>query len=281
MKTSHVSEKSTAKSPVEPRKNTGFTLLEVMMAVAILGLLLTSIFSSEAGAIKIAHRARKTEIAVPLVRCKMGEIEEQLAKEGFPALYASGSDQCCKEAEIEGFTCDWAVNRIVMPETMFQGEDEEGQLKSGKNAAASKTPKGLSQPSKAPLDLSQAQSLATAAPGMTGQTGALGAGQFDVTQIMQGGGTIQDGIAAMAIPIVYPVLKPFIEDQIRRATVTVKWNEGEKQHSFEVVQYLVIEQPPLIPTELESLVGSGGSPQGIQTNPTNPINSLLRPGKPN
>lgn len=253
------------------KRLSGFTLLEVMMAVAILGLLLTSIFSSEAGAIKIAHRARKTEMAVPLVRCKMGEIEEQLAKEGFPALYASGSDQCCKEAEIEGFSCDWTVNRIVMPETMFMEGDEEGQPKSGKKNDAT---------SKMPLDLSQSQNLATAAPGITDQTGAMGAGQFDMTQVMQGGGSIQDGIAAMALPIVYPVLKPFIEDQIRRVTVTVKWNEGEKQHSFEVVQYLVIEQPPLMPTELESLINSSGSSKGIQTNPTNPINSLFRPGKP-
>jgi general secretion pathway protein I len=36
----------------------GFTLLEVMIAVAILGLSLTAIFSSEVGAANVAARAR-------------------------------------------------------------------------------------------------------------------------------------------------------------------------------------------------------------------------------
>jgi len=53
----------------------GFTLLEVMIAVAILGLSLTAIFSSEVGAANIAARARRQNVAATLARCKMGEIE--------------------------------------------------------------------------------------------------------------------------------------------------------------------------------------------------------------
>ncbi|HJK97507.1 MAG TPA: type II secretion system protein, partial [Polyangiaceae bacterium LLY-WYZ-14_1] len=83
----------------------GFTLLEVMVAIAILGLALTAIFSSEAGAIKTAHRARKMQVATLLARCKMGELEEQLLEEGFPAIESRGSDECCEDAEQEGFEC--------------------------------------------------------------------------------------------------------------------------------------------------------------------------------
>ena len=60
----------------------GFTLLEVMIAVAILGLSLTAIFSSEVGAANVAQRARRQNIAATLARCKMGEIDEVIAIEG-------------------------------------------------------------------------------------------------------------------------------------------------------------------------------------------------------
>ena len=105
----------------------GFTLLEVMVAVAILALSLTAIFSSEAGAVKMAHRARKIGLASLLVRCKMGEIEEQVAAEGLPAVFDSGSDECCEDGEITGFSCDWEIEPVVLPDNMFASEEgEEG-----------------------------------------------------------------------------------------------------------------------------------------------------------
>ena len=66
-------------------KKEGFTLIEVLVAVAILGLALTAIFVSEAGAVKAGHRARRITVASVLARCKMAEIEEEIAREGFPA----------------------------------------------------------------------------------------------------------------------------------------------------------------------------------------------------
>jgi prepilin-type N-terminal cleavage/methylation domain-containing protein len=48
------------------RGGSAFTLLEVMVAIAILAVSLTAIFSSEAGAIKMAHRARKMGMATLL-----------------------------------------------------------------------------------------------------------------------------------------------------------------------------------------------------------------------
>ncbi|HEX4353637.1 MAG TPA: type II secretion system protein, partial [Polyangiales bacterium] len=91
----------------------GFTLLEVMVAVAILAIGLSAVFSAEAGSIKTAQRARKLGMATLLVRCKMGEIEEDISKKGLPAIYASGSDLCCKDAEIDGYKCKWEVQPIV------------------------------------------------------------------------------------------------------------------------------------------------------------------------
>ncbi|MBZ0118623.1 MAG: type II secretion system GspH family protein, partial [Sandaracinaceae bacterium] len=65
-----------------------FTLLEVLVAVAILGISLTAIFSSQAGAIRTGARARAISTATLLARCKMGEVEEEMINEGFPAVHA-------------------------------------------------------------------------------------------------------------------------------------------------------------------------------------------------
>ena len=57
-----------------------------------------------------------------------------------------------------------------------------------------------------------------------------------------------DAFTEMAIGIAFPVLKPAIEEQVRRATVKITWSEGSREHSFDVVQFLVAEQPPVVPT---------------------------------
>lgn len=192
------------------RKHAGFTLLEVMVAVAILALSLTAIFSSQVGAMRTAARSRHVNTASLLARCKMGELEEQFANEGLPAVEDNGRDECCEGAEMTGYRCEWSVVRVVLPGTT----DDEG----GEDDDAS----GL--------------------PGMGDSEGpALAMGDF------LGGGTDTSGLAEMAIGLAYPVLKPHIEEQVRRVTVEVFWPEGETERSFDVVQYVVGEQPPAAP----------------------------------
>src|SRR5262245_40430883 len=98
-----------------------------MVAMAILAIALGAVFSSEAGSVRMAARARKLGSASILVRCKMGEIEEQIAKEGFPAVFDEGEDNCCEGAEIQGFTCKWEIEPVSMPDEMFESEDGEGE----------------------------------------------------------------------------------------------------------------------------------------------------------
>ena len=207
--------------PKRPRA--AFTLVEVMVAVAILALSLSAIFSTEAGAARMAHRSRKMGIAALLARCKMGEVEEQVAMEGLPALFDSGSDDCCADAEVDGFTCDWEIHPVVLPDTMFATDDEPFG------------PQGDPGAGPTPTD-----PASTGASGPTDPLANLAGAQPQ--DLLSGGGDL-DGIASIALQQVYPILKPSFEAQIRRATITVHWKEGSTEHEFDVTQYLVSEQP--------------------------------------
>ncbi len=201
--------------PVERRHRerlSAFTLLEVMIAVAILGVGLSAIFASQVQSVYTAAYARNANVAALLARCKMGEIEEQVMNEGFPAVDDHGEDECCEDAEVEGFTCEWSINRVVLPDDYLEeggeGDSELSDLTSDEGA----------------------------------QAGAL-------DSALGGAGLGGDGFAEMAIGIAFPVMKPAIEEQVRRASVTVRWDpEGRSRAgSFDVVQYLVAEQPPPTP----------------------------------
>jgi len=193
-----------------------FTLLEVMVAVTILG-----IFSSEAGAIRVAGRARHLTTATLLARCKMGEIEEQMLREGLPAVSANGVDECCETGEVDGFECEWEIMRIVLPDAIPQGEEGDDN----------------------PLGLlgGAGEASATAAP-----TAPPTPEQMMSGAMMSGGG---DMVSQLALQFVFPILKPQLEEQVRRARVTVRWHEGTSEQEVSVSQYLVAEQPPILATE--------------------------------
>jgi len=188
----------------------GFTLLEVMIAVAILGLSLTAIFSSEVGAANVAARARRQNVAATLARCKMGEIEEVIAIEGLPALEKKDTDACCEHAPVEGFECDWLIERIILPELgATGGEEGDEDVDESLTRRANET-------------LDEVQAAETTQQVLAGESGNL---------------------AMLALELGFPILKPFLEEQVRRATVTVRWKEGPKERGFDVIQYLVSEQP--------------------------------------
>jgi general secretion pathway protein I len=234
-------------------KTAAFTLLEVMMAIAILAMCLTAIYSSEGGAVRMAGRSRRLGVATLLARCKMGELEEQVAEQGLPALFDTGTDECCEEGEVEGYECKWEIVPIVLPETMFA--PEEGAAGSGAGGGGG---------SGSVLD-------ALAANKDQG-------GTMDPTAMLAGGGT--EGLASMALGFVFPILKPAFEQQIRRATVVVQWKEGNSPHEFDVTQYMVSPTPITLPTEGETgedpaaaaanqlLQGAGLQGAGSSTRPT-------------
>ena len=77
----------------------GFTLLEVMIALALLGLGMVVLIKSAAGNIFSTEDARMMGIATDLARGKMYDIEEILLKDGFTETSQSQEDEKCFEDE--------------------------------------------------------------------------------------------------------------------------------------------------------------------------------------
>ncbi|MEM7138084.1 MAG: type II secretion system protein [Myxococcota bacterium] len=191
----------------------GFTLLEVVVAVAILGLALTAIFSSEVGASNVAQRAKRQNVATTLARCKMGEIEELISIEGFPLVEKEDSDNCCEHAPIDGYECSWLIERVILPEFgADEGFDDDETTPEARNRER----------------LNESYENIVAEGGTPESVVAGEAGN----------------LAMLALQLGYPLLKPFFEEQVRRATVSIRWKEGSNERGFDVVQFLVADQPP-------------------------------------
>jgi general secretion pathway protein I len=217
----------------------GFTLLEVLMAIAILGLGLSVLLGAQTGLFASATRTEHISLATGLARCRMSEVEVELLQKGFPYVDADGEGPCCMDQPADGYTCTWKVQRVTLPDQNLGGD---GGLDGGLASA------GLSLG--AGMDFS---STATAGP--LGMLMQLQAGKNDplgpkpdmstlATSLSGSMGGV-DGIASMAMSMVYPTLKPMLEASIRKAIVAVHWHEGSKERTLQITQYITSPQQGL------------------------------------
>lgn len=225
-----------------PRKGRsgGFSLLEVMVAIAILGLALTAILAAQAGVFSASQRARSLSVATGLARCKMTEIEDKLQKDGFPELDEDDSGPCCDDDDNEKMRCTWRIEKPELPEAKLGELDLDTDLNLG----------GLNLGSFAPSVPGGAPGGAPIAPG--GGTGDLAASLAGL--VTESGGT--DALAGMALSMVYPDLKTLFESSSRRVTVTVHWADGELDRTLDVMQW--VTKAATAPAA--SGTSSGGSP---------------------
>src|SRR5262245_48089196 len=94
----------------------GFTLLEVMIALALLGLGMVVLIKSAAGNIFSTEEAHMMGIATDLARGKMYDIEEILLKDGFSDTSQSQEDEKCFEDEGWPTICySYTVDEAKLP----------------------------------------------------------------------------------------------------------------------------------------------------------------------
>jgi general secretion pathway protein I len=219
-------------------KARGFSLLEVMVALAIFGLMITGILAAQGGLAASNKKAANMGLASNLARCKMTELEEKVLKLGYPEIDDLNQGAiCCEGDEGSNFTCDTRIERVTMPDPPtstlgdIMGADGGAGGLLGNNPALGS----------APLDFD-------------GGLSGLG------TQLQQQtGGQGTAGLLNMAMGFVYPTIKPMMEASIRRITVLVHWNEGRQPQELQIVQFVTNPQRGGFVAGMPGSAGDGGT----------------------
>ncbi len=231
----------------------GFSLLEVMMAVAILGGALTAILSAQASIAASNKIGNNLGTALSLARCRMTEVEEKLLRFGYPDVEDIQTElPCCDDKESPGFTCESRVERVLMPNppSLMSSNVDGGMALSGGSPSAIFSG-GLAAASPSALagalgglggsgglaGLSQSMSSDGGFGSLNLEAGVQTIGSSLATQ-MGGGGAGTQGLLSMVMGFVYPFIKPMMEASIRKLTVVVRWKEGTRDKDFTLLQYV-------------------------------------------
>ena len=205
----------------------GFTLLEVMVAVAILGLALTVILSAQSGLYSGSGYAGHVSVATGLARCRMSELEERLLRLGYPELNEDNEGACCDDGSQKDFTCSWKIEKPELPNLgagSFGGDG--GAFDAGGGSLSS--PLSMLSAFSSQLSFNTPNSFSLSTDG----------GVSDLSSQLSQGSGMMASLAPMAMAMAYPALKPMLEASIRKITVSVKWHEGLRDRDLTVEQYV-------------------------------------------
>jgi len=213
-------------------RSAGFSLLEVMVAVAILAMALVAVFAASAGAVGATQHTTNIGVGTMLARCKMTELEQAMRLEGFQLDDVDEEGPCCEDEDeaTEGYTCHWLIESVELPDVSAV-QTAAGELAGG-------DPLGLSGPPDA--------------EGNAPEEGSEG---------------VDEGMMA-GINMLYPVVSNVLQASIRRVTVEVHWNEGEQLRTVKAVQFVTnptqgVEAgkapPPTDDVPEDGAAGAGGA----------------------
>ena len=194
----------------------GFTLLETVIAMAILGLALMAIFDLNAGAVANHAYTKKLTIATLLARSKMTDLEQKLYDEGF----SNDDDEETGDFSDEGWSgFKWRA-KIIAPKTDGVSPD---QL----IGAIFNLPIG---------DTGSGEGLG----GLAAMFGGSGGGGKDPTG-GAGAAAAGAGMGAMG-GMIQPMFTQMVEQltrSVREVHLTVYWQDGRQVESIDMVTHVV------------------------------------------
>jgi general secretion pathway protein I len=106
----------------------GFTLLEVMIAVAILSMTLVVLLEIVTSNLRATHHAKLTTAATLLARAKMIDLEDQILDTGFSNTDET-ADGTFKEQGHPELGWDSAIERVELPTDAIQKQKDEAHDK--------------------------------------------------------------------------------------------------------------------------------------------------------
>lgn len=209
-------------------KQRGFTLLEVMIGLALLGFALVVLLKSAAGSIYSAQAAQMMGVATDLARAKMNDVEEELLKDGFNETGLSDADDKCddwKPFEEEGWpNISWCakVVQVEMPSWQDIQDLTKARTTLG-SAAAGSGSAGSDGETSGGFEDSALGGL------MNMLGGGLGAGG-DATNIesLTGGGLVQQ---------FYTMFQEVLKVSVRKVTLEVRWDVLGHHQDMAVVAF--------------------------------------------
>ncbi len=180
----------------------GFTIMEVMVAIMILAVSVVSIFGAQFTAVAATEFSKNITQAINLAECKMNEIElEILTEDGFKLGNVDESGECCEamdDEHLDGeFECSWEIKVVELP------------------------------------DLSEA--LLGGADGGGGLLGDLSLG----TSSLEENDPAEEGDFMGVVESFAPMLSDILSEGIRRVSVTVRWKQGAREPEYTLSQFVV------------------------------------------
>lgn len=262
-----------------PRAGKGFTLIEVMFAVAILAMAMTVVFSSNIIAARSTVHSRELTRATMMARCRLTEVEAYLVRNQLPPTdqtledpAETGEEPCCTD----GITCEAKVERIELPNPATVETAAGNQILGQAASAAAGSSFGGPGGTRGGDGGTPLGALAGAMSMMGSATGGSGGGGGST--LAGAGAPSPRDMAGTLLTTVYPSVKPLLEGAIRRLTITVRWHEGEREQSFDIVEY-VTNPGQTLPTNelLNQMQGNGPQTPGQTTGPGNQTGSSTAP----
>jgi general secretion pathway protein I len=214
------------------RRARGFTLLEVMLALAILGGTLAVLIRSGARNAQATQDAKALTVVTGLARAKMYDLEEQLTHDGFQET-AETVDGDFSEEGYPKIKWSATIEKVELPGV--------GMLENAAGQAGAEGEAGAQSP-------------------LAGMLGGLGA---DDASGAMGLSVIQSQ---------FEMVKQVLEKSIRKVTLTIVWHVGKREDKLAVVCYFTnptaVDEAVQGISALESLAGGSGSGTGTNPNPS-------------
>lgn len=198
----------------------GFTLAEVMIALAILALALTMLVRSIAGNISAAQESMFMGLAGDLGRGKMYDIEEYLAQEHFKDTEEHEEGDFSDEGW-PGIKWEYRIIPVELPS--FEKLMGMGQG-SGSGSGSGSDADGDGAPDPAALDRFQNSALGQV---MSMFSGGMGGGD-------EGLGAANLGM----IQMVYPMIQDVLKKSIRKIVLTIRWDTGFDAEHVDFVMFI-------------------------------------------
>ena len=201
----------------------GFTLIEVMVALAILSVSLVVLAELNAGAIAMHSYAKKLNVATLLAKTKMLEVESFLDEKGLPA---EGENISPSDGNFEdqGFpNYKWKVEVVAPKSENLDATKLMNMVMGGGDSSGGKPDPGA------------------AGAGIAGLLGgASGAGGPAAAGGLGGGlgGMLSGAIAPQAQMMISQITK-----MVREVRLTVSWMDGKVPQEFTVVEHIVSMGP--------------------------------------